>query len=223
MIGTIYIRMLRMNEFIQFLKNVISICRNNDPAMLKINSRLMPLEESVNSLEDVYKKERGSDLTREITELDDRRDQAFSSFTYIVKGFTFHFEDKKSEAAEKISRVIENYGSSISRQNYQAETATLSNLVNDLESDADVAVAVNTLDLQPLIDEIKSANTLFDKKYLARINEKVEKSEESSVEVRKEAELRYRGLIDLIEAWIEISGPDKYQKLVDLLNELIEK
>jgi hypothetical protein len=215
--------MLRVNEFIQFLKDVISICKNNDAAKLKIDTRLMPLEENVNSLEGIFKKERGSDLTKEITELDERRDQAFVSFTQFIEAYMNHFDSTKFEAAEKINRVIEKYGYSIARLNYQAETTTLTNLVNDLESEPDLAVAVNTLDLQPLIDEIKTANTLFNEKYLERIREKAQVAEGNTIELRKESEIAFRKLIDLIEAWIEVSGADSYQNLVNQLNELIEK
>ena len=85
MLKTIYFRMLWVNEFIQFLKIVISICKENDPVALNIDTRLESLEENFNNLESVFKKEQGSDLTEEIAALDERRDTALISLGLLVK------------------------------------------------------------------------------------------------------------------------------------------
>ena len=220
MIKRINYRKLRVSEFIQFLKDVIYICKNIDPA--KLNSRLKPLEESVNTLDAVFK-QRGSDLTKEVAMLDDRRDNAFVCLSKMTNAYGYHFDEAKIDAAEKIDEVLDRYGSSIQKLNYVAETNTLANLVNELESDAELAVAVNTLELQPLVDEIKNSNRLFQETYLARAKEMSEGPEDSAVEMRKEAVVKYLSLVDLIEAYVEISGPDTYGEFIKHLNELIEK
>ncbi|MGM0532295.1 MAG: DUF6261 family protein [Bacteroidota bacterium] len=222
MIATIDYRKLWVSEFIQFLKDVISICRQNDPAKLNINTRVTLLEEIVNRLDAVFKKEQGSVFTEELVTLDERRDKAFLCLTMLAKAYGYHFDEAKLEAAEKIDALLERYGSSIQKLNYQAETTTLTNFVNDLESDAELALAVNTLDLQSLVDEIKTSNNLFNGKYLARAREMSEAPEESAVELRKPAIRQYRSLVNLIEAHVEISGPDRYQNLIKHLNEVIE-
>lgn len=106
--------------------------------------------------------------------------------------------------------------------NYKAETSTLRNLVNDLESDPEMKGAVDTLGLQSLIDELKTANSQFDEKYVARVREIAKTPEESTLELRKTAMTAYRDLVNLIEAYVEISGPERYQNLINDLNGLIE-
>jgi hypothetical protein len=223
MIRRINYRRLWVSEFIQFLKDVISICTLSDPVRLNINSRLKPLEESVKELDAVFKKERGSDLTDEVATLDDRRDKAFLCLSMMIKAYGYHFDEAKLAAAEKIDALLDRYGTSIHKLNYQAETTTVSNLVNDLESDAELSVAVSTLELQPLVDELKTSNRLFHEKYIARAREVSQASEDSAVELRKTAIVQYLSLVDLIEAYVEISGPDNYQELIKHLNEVIEK
>jgi hypothetical protein len=95
--------------------------------------------------------------------------------------------------------------------------------VHDLESDHELAAAVNILSLKPLVDEIKTSNKLFDEKYLERVEEMSEVPEESAVDLRKKATGHYRDLVDIIGAHVLLSGPERYQSLIDKLNELIEK
>ena len=213
-------RKLRVSEFIQFLKDVIYICKNNDPE--KLNPRLKPLEESVNTLDAVFKK-RGSDLTKEVARLDDRRDNAFLCFSAMTRAYGYHFDEAKVNAAEKIEALLDRYGDSIEKLSYQAETTNLSNLVGELESDAELAVAVNTLGLQPLVEEIKTSNKLFHEMYLARARKKSEGPEESAVGMRKAAIVDYFKLVNRIKAHVEISGPDTYKELIRHLNEVIDK
>ena len=222
MLKTIYFRMLWVNEFIQFLKIVISICKKNDPVALNIDTRLESLEENFNNLESVFKKEQGSDLTEEIAALDERRDTALISLGLLVKGYANYFEIKISKAAEKIISILNRYGNRIYKLNYNAETSTLRNLVYDLESDPEMNGAVNILGLQPLIDELKTANTLFEEKYVTRLRELAKTPDESAIELRKTAMTAYRDLVNLIEAYVEISGPERYQNLIDELNKLID-
>ena len=220
MIKRINYHKLRVSEFIQFLKDVINICKGNDPE--KLNPRLKSLEENVNSLDAVFKK-RGSDLTKEIAMLDDRRDNAFLCFSAMTRAYGYHFDDAKMNAAEKIEALLDRYGDSIEKLSYQAETTNLSNLVDELESDAELAVAVNTLELQPLVEEIKTSNRLFHEMYIARAKKKSEGPEESAVEMRKAAVVDYFNLLNRIKAHVELSGPDTYKELIKHLNEMIDK
>ncbi|MBS3772166.1 MAG: hypothetical protein KGY69_18075 [Bacteroidales bacterium] len=223
MIANIHYQKLRIGEFIQFLDNSISICKNNDPVALEIDTTLNPLEESLGNIEAVFNKERGSKLTEDIIVLNKRRDNAIKLLTLHAKGYSrYCFEEAKRQAAEKIYKAITKYGHSIYRLNYQAETSTLSILVNELLSDPGLARAVNTLDLQPAVNELETANELFNDKYLSRVIDMADMAAESASAQRKTAMKHYRRLIKLIEALAVVSGQDRYQSLINELNELIE-
>ncbi len=223
MIATIHYQKLWVSEFIQFLKNLTSICRNNHPAALSIDTALIPLEENINKLDALFKKEQGSHLTKEIVALDKRRDNAIKLLTLHAKGYSrYCFEEAKRQAAEKIYKAITKYGHSIYRLNYQAETSTLSILVNELLSDPGLARAVNTLDIQPVVNELKTANDFFNDMYLSRVINMADMAAESASAQRKTAMKHYRRLIKLIEALAVVSGQDRYQSLINELNELIE-
>lgn len=223
MINTINYQKLWVSEFILFLKHLISVCRKHAPAELNIDDRLTPLEKIVNRLDDVFQKRQKSDLTNEIASLDERRDTAIISLTWFIQAYLNYFEETKCQAAMKIKTAVEQYGSSLYKLNYLAETTTLTNLVHDLESDNELAEAVNILGLKPLVDEIKTSNKLFDEKYLERVEEMSKVPDESAVDLRKKATAHYRDLVDIIGAHVLLSGPERYQSLINKLNELIEK
>jgi hypothetical protein len=223
MIATIHYQKLWIAEFIQFLKDFVSLYRDNNPDGFSNGTDLEPLEESINKLEALFKNKQGSDLTKEMIALNKRRNNAIKLLTSHTKGYSkYYFEDTRRMAAEKIYRKITRYGRFIYRQNFQAETNILSNLVNDLLSDNELAKAVEILALQPLVDELKTANELFNEKFLDRTLEMSQRPAVSASELKNTVMVHYRNLVSLIEARVLVSGSDKYQNLIDHLNELIE-
>lgn len=224
MIVTIHYYKLRMIEFIQFLTNVTAICRHDDHAALNIDTHLAPLEESIDMLNTLYREARGSRVTKELAALDERREKAIILLTIIAKGYSrYCAEEAKRQAAKKIHKLIARHGNSIHRFNYQAETATLSSLVNKLLSEPGMAGAVATLGVQSEVDELKTSNELFNDKFLERTGERADLPAESPTELRKTALNQYRRLIKLIEAQAVVSGAEKYQSLIKELNTLIGK
>jgi hypothetical protein len=224
MIATVHYNKLRMGEFIQFLTNITEICRHDDHTALNIDTRLAPLEDSIDKLNSMFRKAQGSALTKEIVALDNRRDNALILLTMIARGYSrYSAEEAKRKAAKKIYKLITRHGKIIYRLNYQAETSTISSLVNKLLSEPGMAAAVTTLGVQSEVDELKTSNEQFGVKFLERAGEKADRPAENPTELRKIAMNQYRRLIKQIEALAVISGPEKYESLIKELNTLIEK
>lgn len=56
---------------------------------------------------------------------------------------------------------MELYGKGIQCLNYQAETATINNILRDWENDSELATAVVAFNLSEWVSELKTANTEF--------------------------------------------------------------
>jgi hypothetical protein len=223
MVQTAFIHKQRQDEVIQFLTDYITICKQNDPAGLKIQSKLHPLAETTEKLEAHFKVDQGSEITRHIIALDDRRDDAIICLTAVANAFLNHFDKTIKSAAEKLDSCIQRYGNRIYRLNYRAETSTITNLVEEIERTPELLEALKVLGLTSLLHELKESNEAFNDKYLARIKERAEAPKESSVELRKTAQTQFHELNDLIDAHIIVSGITAYEPLVNQLNVLIEK
>ena len=213
----------RSNEFIQFGNNVVSICDESNPQKLKIQEPLEKLRASLTDLEDIYKISQASAITSKLTELDDRRDNAIIFLRKLGDTFTNHFDEAKQNAGQKLVEVIDKYGTPIYKQNYQAETGSLKNLINELETSSEYREILDLLGGTEMLNEMKTANELFDEKYLLRNSQEVGKDDESFSKRRLEAKNNYRDLVQHIEAWATVTPTDGYTNLIDRFNDLIDR
>gem|GEM_PF-4704996 len=63
------------------------------------------------------------------------------------------------------------YGTGIARENFQAETAILDNIISEWLSQNDLTEAMTALGLTAWLEEMQTANREFNKVYLARTAE----------------------------------------------------
>lgn len=211
------------NEFIQFGNNVVSICDESNPQELKIREPLEKLRASLTDLEDIYKISQASAITSKLTELDDRRDNAIIFLRKLGDTFTNHFDEARQIAGQKLVEVIDKYGTPIYKQNYQAETGSLKNLINELETSSEYREILDLLEGTEMLNEMKTANELFDKKYLLRNDQEAGKDDESFGERRLEAKNNYRDLVQHIEGWATVTPTDGYTNLINRFNHLIAR
>lgn len=119
-------------------------------------------------LEALCKKALISDKTQELLTSDERRDDAVNGIYYLLLGYTYHFETDKQQKAQLLLTNMELYGSGILRLNYQAETATLNNLLRDWENKPELAEAIASFNISSWVAEMKTANDVFNAQYLSR-------------------------------------------------------
>jgi hypothetical protein len=213
----------RSNEFIQFANNVVSICDESNPQVLKIRDPLEKLRTSLKDLEEIYKISQASEITSRLTELDDKRDNAIIFLRKLGDTFTNHFDESKQNAGKKLVEVIDKYGTPIYKQNYQAETSSLNNLMNELETSPGYREVLDILGGKEVLHEMKKANELFDEKYLLRNKQEAGKDDGSFSEKRLEVKNNYRDLVQHVEAWATVTPTDEYTNLINRLNHLIER
>ena len=117
------------------------------------------------------------------------------------------------------------YGSGIARQNYQAETATLNNMIRDFEDQPELAAAVTAFSLQPWIDELQDANTLFNTEYLSRTQEYGDANPDTIKSKREETNVTYYALRDRIDALHTLveTPPSPYITVINQLNALTDQ
>jgi hypothetical protein len=81
---------------------------------------------------------------------------------------------------------------------------------------------IAALDLTAWVEELNEANTLFDKRFLARIKEQAHHPEVTVAELRKEVIELFRILQDHIKAHAIISKDPRYDALIKEINTLTE-
>ena len=117
MINIPILRNFRASEFIQFCKDVLSLCKKADPKKLQIDEPLSDFEASTVKLDDIFKVSKASGITQVLSKLDDRRDEGVICYRKLSDGYTHHFNAEKADAGEKLIAAIDNYGSNIYKLN----------------------------------------------------------------------------------------------------------
>ncbi|REC56572.1 hypothetical protein DRF62_03185 [Chryseobacterium piscium] len=112
------------------------------------------------------------------------------------------------------------YGSGIARLNYQAETATLNNLIRDWEGKPELITAISEFNLGEWMAELKTANEEFNTKYLSRTQEYGDASPETIKLKREEVNVAYYALRDRIDALhlLVETPPSPYVTIINQLN-----
>ncbi|MBI9069498.1 MAG: hypothetical protein JEZ09_19535 [Salinivirgaceae bacterium] len=222
MIESINLRSLRSGEFTQFTNDVMAILAKADTETLGIKDQAADFNTAVEQLQAGFNKERGSDITAELTEIDARRDACISGIEKLSEAYTLHFEPVIAKAAQELLHKIESYGPRIAKQNYQTETTIINNLTQAVETDADLKDAVSKLYLSDWFDQLKKENNWFSQRFLDRIDEEAQQSDEKFKELRDTASEAYRTLCMHITAHVTLKGIAGYDAIINQLNSLID-
>lgn len=220
MINSADLQNYRNGEFIQFMLTVKNKCTELDPVELQIDPQVTDLATQVEKIENLYKPFTGSDITPELVVLDARRDHALIGIRSLGESYANHFNPDKKLLGESILTNIGHYGSKIYLKNYVEETTIVRAIVNDFETDAKLQEAVTLLQFEDWEAEMKEANSQFQVKYEARINEN--SGQETSLDLlRVETTTSYRTLVSFINSYEVISPSENLTLLIDRINQTI--
>lgn len=223
--NAIELKLLRNAEYLQYVKDYLAILNLNNPVQLGIDAKLTDFTARITELEALYKKALASEKTQELLALDERRDAAVNGIYYFLLGNTYHFEAARQQKSQLLLSNMALYGSGISRLNYQAETATINNLLRDWENKPELADAITTFDLSTWVNEMRAANEEFNTQYLLRTQEYGDANPETIKSKREETNLAYyalRNRIDALHLLVE-TPPSPYTTVINQLNALTDQ
>ena len=223
MINAIDLRMLRNGEFLQFVTNFSALVESNNPVTLNVLQQHNDLKAKVGEIEPLFKQERASVITQELVLLDERRDKAINGMTSLIDGYCSHFNAPTAGAANLLTTDLNLFGSGVAKQNYQAETASINGIVSDWETKPELTAALATLGLTEWKNELKTANTTFDQKYLERTQAYGAASPDTLKAKREETVVIYYELKKYLDAYAVIQNTPVYQKTISELNALIDQ
>ena len=89
----------RNAEFIQFIRDMITIYSQNNPSELKLDKFLNPVAELLPRVDDVFERDKKSINTNTLESLDLRRDMAITGIRTACEAYQKHFRSNVIEAA----------------------------------------------------------------------------------------------------------------------------
>ncbi|TLX76077.1 hypothetical protein E9993_07655 [Labilibacter sediminis] len=223
MFKTIYLKNLRNGEFVQYNENLLSILGQNNPEALLINDQYNALNQLQETLTSIFKQDQGSAITKELTEIDARRDNAFTGISTVIKGYTYHYDDNLRNAAETLNESLENYGAGLTRLNYQTQTSFITDIISKWKSEQKQTAAVELLKLNDWFSLLETENNLFDERFVARIQESAKTPEMKVIDVREAIINKYSEILKYISAYSTINGEEAYAYVISQINALNEQ
>lgn len=217
------LKMLRKEEMVELLRSTVDICDKKDTNTLHITSQVEALRSIVEQLDDALVYKREEEFTKKLKLLDRERDEAITGLRHGFVMNTYHSHPETKKAAQKLLDRVDSYGNRIARMNYESESAVLHNLVNDLETEPDLQLALQLVGLQDWVNRLKVANKKFRKLYSRRIAEESKQDKTSFIAIKPEAITVYMHLINRINAYIELDEAKQYQSIKDEINTLAER
>lgn len=223
MINSITLYSLRNSEFIQFLTDFLAIVLQKDPTAMQVKKQYDAVAALENSLEALFKTDKGSDITDELIALDLRRDNAFNGISTLVSGYSYSTDAAVKQNSKLLTDHLALFGIGIAKDNYQSETATLRNIIADWTNKPELKAALTALNLISLQTELEAANTAFGTKYLERAQEVGAVSPDTIKAKRLEAANVYYKLRDALDAHFTLEdGAEPYASTINSLNALID-
>jgi hypothetical protein len=159
------------------------------------------------------------EATDEISRIDAERDNVFRGMNTLLKSALKHFDAEVSKAAERLAIVFNTYGD-ISRLSYDAETAAIHNLIQDLQqrvADTDkVGMTVWVNELLRLNNELRH---YMDERY----SEEAQRTHIRVRQVRKDIDNVYLEIADILEAGAAFNGVKDYEALFAEINARVSR
>jgi hypothetical protein len=156
--------------------------------------------------------------TKSLAELDARRDALYKGLCLLVEAYGYSPAEGELQAAARMEALLEHYGD-FTRASYNKESATLYNFVQELNDR--YSAEVDTLHARTFVQELGSANTLFQETMDMRHDDKAANQVENLRALRLEADALYRKMTSIIDASIIINGEANFAEFVNRLNERI--
>lgn len=209
-------------ETVQFSDNILSILTANDPAALKVEIQVSLLDERFSALKKLFILDQGNAITKEIQDLDGRRDDALIGINANVDSYQKHYDEIKRKACEALRKLLDKHGRDLYKRSYPEETAGIRSMINEIETATSLTEAVATLGLTEWFAELKVSNDLFDTKYLERNEAYADAPKEKFAEVRKQTEAAYLDLVMHLSAHAVINPSDIYDRVIAQIDHLVE-
>ena len=223
MINAIDLRTLRNVEFLRFGIDFNGLIKKNNPVELNIQPQYVAFTTKLDETSQLFKLAQSSPITQELVLLDERRDMAIIGISGMIDSYCYHFEGATVKAANLLLTSLNLYGRGVAKMNLPSESGTIDAIVKDWETKPELAAAVEMLGLYAWVTELKTANQLFEQKYIERTEEYGAANPDTLKSKREETVLAFYELRKFLDANSVLHPTAVYEKLINGLNALIDQ
>ncbi|MBJ7428369.1 MAG: hypothetical protein JHD28_05350 [Bacteroidia bacterium] len=213
----------RNSEFIQYLRDTVTIFKAFDLKALKLEAHVSSIESNIADLDKVFVIASKNGNTDALETADVRRDDAVIGIRTVAVGYERSHQENIRTAAKTILALMDKFGTGIAAFGHIAETNAITSIVKELETVPEAADAVTTLNLLDWITELKEANITFNDIFIARNKDIADQPDQNLKELRTPAMASYNNLINKTEAYFSITENPPYKDLLNQIDTIVLK
>jgi hypothetical protein len=147
-------------ELHSFGEAVLTVLTPYDLVTLRMDKLTSSLTEAFNNFDSVIMRERRGEYTKPLRDADNIRDNAGTVLIRVVDTQRLRSNPDVKDAAQKVMRVFELHGKDLHKFNRVEQSAALSNIFNDLDTE-EYQAYLTLLDAQTFYTELKDAQANF--------------------------------------------------------------
>lgn len=209
-------------EVFQLLSDALTFAKAAEASASSLYvARLNALNVAFEAFDKALVKERATSSAA-LVAAEDARDYAVRKlYALAVEYADYRFDAQKEAAALAVLKLFRPYGTGpeIARLPQDSETAILTNLLQDLETDT-AAAHIAALGLEAVQASMKENNALFAEAQQERRKEQSEYVAGEVKSAREAAQEAFRVFCDTVNALVIVEGDENYARLVAQLNTL---
>jgi hypothetical protein len=213
----------RNSEFIQYLRDTVTIFKAFDLKGLKLDSFVNNIEANIGELDKVFVIASKNGNTDALEIADARRDDAVIGIRTVAVGFERSHQENIRTAAKTILALMDKFGTGIAAFGHIAETNAITSIVKEFETVQQATDAANTLNISEWVQELKLANLSFNEIFIVRNKDLADQPDQNLKELRTPAMASYNNLINKTEAYFSITDKAEYKDLLNQINTIVLK
>ena len=222
MIDNTNLTRVRMLNFYQIMDNVITYLNQEDLETLKLKDPVKVFTDKFNDFDKLIQPMRSSGLSKDLYELDDRRDRVMGRLSTHLRLFSDYPEADKAKAAKELLQIYRKYGSLPQNKPNREETALIKNLLQDFEP-ADIKAKLALIGADKWVSVLKVANDEFSVMYGRQVKHESMLDPGAVKEKRDAVYDEFKKLTNVINALATLGGEAAYKSIIDMINTEMKK
>ena len=193
-----------------------------DLETLKLKDPVKAFTDKFNDFDKLIQPMRSSGLSKDLYELDDRRDRAMGRLSTHLRLFSDYPEADKAKAAKELLQIYRKYGSLPQNKPNREETALIKNLLQDLDP-ADIKAKLTLIGADKWVSVLKEANDAFSAMYGRQVKHESSLDPGAVKEKRAVVYDEFKKLTNVINALATLGGETAYKSIIDMINTEMKK
>ncbi len=220
LIQTIHFSRLWNSEHPLVVTRIAQIIESHNPVALHIAKAFEKITATLPALALVEAQEKRSEMSAEISELDNERDELVIALYMQAKNMSRLKLPTVAPHANVLKTLFDKHGHDIATANYTSETKRINDLLADIEKMPEVSNAITALNLTDLVQRLKSVNTEFEIVFMRRNSILAEHQSVDARAIRQEADNAIHFMFQAIDFCVTEYPETDYKPLIAELNEL---